>query len=105
MGMLFGGWNEEDEGLSSEELRKREWYSKNHVYPPAPKRAIFRGIELQVGDRITPGLQDNHYIIRDFLEEGAIPIVDLVSNSKHEEFNKPWKFDILFVIKNIFDGK
>ena len=104
MGMLFGGWAKEDEELSNKELEEREWYYKNHVYPSAPKKAIFRGIELQVGDMITPGLNEERYIIRDFLEKGAIPIVDLVSNEKHDEYNIPWQFPELFVIKSIFDG-
>ncbi len=107
MGMLFGGWAEEEEediansGLTREQYYvAKRWNEKNHVYLPGPKKAIYRGIELVVGDRITPDYYTgNQYLIRDFKENGT-PIVDEISFEKDRKCNKEYDHLELFVIKS-----
>jgi len=89
MGMFFGG-------LDEEELNQPP--ADNFVYNQL-KKARYKGIELCESDIITPSLHDgNFYVIKDFKENGQ-PIVDKVTNQRHEDWNFLYEFDTLFVVK------
>ena len=104
MGIFFKStcpicWETEEYCKCTKEDRDKYEHDKNnHVYKQL-KKAIFRGIDLSENDIITPQINGNKYIIRNFLENGT-PIVTLISNEKHDYYDKEWEFDTLFVIKS-----
>ena len=63
-----------------------------------PRKAIYKGINLEEGDLITNSIDGDSYIIKDFKDNGT-PIVDLVTNTPTDYFNKEWEFNTIFVIK------
>lgn len=104
MGIFFNNlcpicWETEEYCKCNKEDREKYEHEKNnHVYKQF-KKAIFRGIDLTENDIITPQINGNQYIIRNFLENGT-PIVTLISSEKHDYWDKEWEFDTLFVIKS-----
>lgn len=106
MGIFFKStcpacWNiQENCSCSKEDIEKAEFRNNNFVYKQY-KKARYRGIELAENDMITTKEMKDRWIIRNFLDDGT-PIVTLVSNEKHDCFDKPWEFeDDLLIIQPI----
>ncbi len=110
MSMLGEKWLREEEeewqfenkktGISFQDWKtKKEYEYNNKNLSYYKKIARFRGIELEEGDRITNDYRNgNNYLVNDFQEDGR-PICTLITNEKHDFYNKPYPFEEIFVMK------